>query len=83
MSAWMIATLALLPPLALSVLHASRGALSQRVVALQWATSLALTVLTVLTFVLDQSSFIDLPLALAFLSLPGTLLAVLFLERWL
>ena len=83
MTGWMVATLALLPPFASAVLHSSRSTLSQRVVALQWATSLALTLLTLLTFVVEQSSFIDIPLALAFLSLPGTLLAVLFLERWL
>ena len=83
MTGWMTATLALLPPFAIAALHASRGALPQRVVGLQWAASTAIGLLTLLTFALDQSSFIDLPLALALLSLPGTLLAVLFLERWL
>ncbi len=83
MTAWMMAMLALLPPFAIAALHASRGALPQRVVGLQWATSLAMILLTLVTFALDQSSFIDLPLALALLSLPGTLLAVVFLERWL
>ena len=83
MTSWMIATLALLPPFAAVGFHANRGGLSQRVVAIQLATSLAIMALTLLTFALDQSSFMDLPLALSLLSLPGTLLAVLFLERWL
>jgi len=83
MSTWMMATLALVPPFAIAAINAARGGLSQRVVALQLATSLAVMMLTLLTFALDQSSFIDLPLALAMRSLPGTLLAVLCLERWL
>jgi len=83
MTAWMIATLALMPAFGIAAVCTARGGLSQRVVALQLATSLALSILTVLTFALDQSSFMDLPLALALLSLPGTLLAVMFLERWL
>jgi multisubunit Na+/H+ antiporter MnhF subunit len=36
-----------------------------------------------MTFAFDQGSFIDLPLALALLALPGTLAMALFLERWL
>jgi multisubunit Na+/H+ antiporter MnhF subunit len=40
-------------------------------------------ILVLMTFAFDQSSFIDLPLALALLALPGTLAMTLFLERWL
>ena len=83
MIGWMVATLALLPPFAIAGFHATRDDLCQRVVALQLATSIAIMTLTLLTFALDQSSFIDLPLTLALLGLPGTLLAALFLERWL
>ena len=36
-----------------------------------------------MTFAFDQSSFIDLALTLALLTLPGTLVMALFLERWL
>jgi multisubunit Na+/H+ antiporter MnhF subunit len=36
-----------------------------------------------MTFAFDQPALIDLALALALLSLPGTLLLSLFLERWL
>ena len=83
MTSWTVATLALLTPFAIAGFHATRGGLSQRLVGLQLATSLLIMTLTLLTFALEQPSFIDLPLALALLSLPGTLLAALFLERWL
>lgn len=79
----MLATLALLPAFAVPVLVALRGGASGRLVAVQLATSLAASVLTLMTFAFDQSAFIDLPLALALLSLPGTLVMALFLERWL
>jgi multisubunit Na+/H+ antiporter MnhF subunit len=46
-------------------------------------SSLTMLVLIALSFALGQSSFIELPLALALLSLPGSLLMALFLERWL
>ncbi len=62
---------------------AGRGDSATRFVALQMIGSVATLVLTVLSFALDQSSFIELPLALALVSLPGTLLLALFLERWL
>ena len=54
-----------------------------RFVALQVLIAAATVILVLLSFALDQSSFIDLPLAFALLSLPGSLLMALFLERWL
>ncbi len=52
-------------------------------VALQVATTMAIFILTVMSFAFDQSSFIDLALALALLSLPGGLVCALFIELWL
>ena len=84
MSAWLLASLALLPALAVPVFKACLSAsTATRLVALQLATSLTTLILILMTFAFDQSSFIDLPLALAFLALPGTLVMALFLERWL
>ena len=40
-------------------------------------------VLVAMTFAFDQPSFMDLPLAMALLALPGSLLIAMFLERWL
>jgi multisubunit Na+/H+ antiporter MnhF subunit len=83
MTPWMLAVLALLPALAIPVIAACRGGVAGRLVAVQLATSLTAMILVLMTFAFDQSSFVDLPLALALLALPGTLVMVLFLERWL
>ncbi|MGN6314603.1 MAG: monovalent cation/H+ antiporter complex subunit F [Rhodanobacteraceae bacterium] len=83
MSAWLIAALALLPALVAGVVCAGRGAVARRLVAIQFATSVSVLLLVVLDFAFDQPSSMDLALTLALLSLPGTLLLVLFQERWL
>ncbi len=83
MSAWTLAVLGLLPPVAMAVLLACRGALASRLVAVQLASTLTSGVLVLMTFAFDQSAFTDLPLALALLGLTGTLLMAVFVERWL
>ncbi len=80
---WLAAALALLPPLGLAVVAAARGALAFRLVAVQLATSVAVLLLVVMSFTLDQPAVIDLALVLAVLTLPGTLLFAVFQERWL
>lgn len=83
MNAWWISSLALVAPLALPLAAVSRGNSAARFVALQLISSLAMLALIAMSFALGQSFFIELPLALALLSLPSTLLMALFLERWL
>jgi multisubunit Na+/H+ antiporter MnhF subunit len=83
MNAWWVSSVALVASLALPLAAVGRGSSAQRFVALQLISSLTMLVLIALSFALGQSSFIELPLALALLSLPGTLLMALFLERWL
>jgi len=83
MSAWTAAAVGLVPSLLLAVIAAGRGGAAGRLVAIQLAASLATFLAVVLTFVDDQSSSIDLALALALLTLPATLLFALFEERWL
>ena len=83
MTIWMLAVLALLPALAVPVIHACRSDTASRLVAVQLATGVTTLILALMTFAFDQSSFIDLALCLALLTLPGTLLMALFLERWL
>lgn len=82
MSVWTISLLALLPPLVLAVALTWRGRPGQRFAAFQLATTIAVTILTLLTFATDQASVTDLALTLVLLSLPGTLLLSVFLERW-
>ena len=82
MTIWMLATVALLPALAIPVFIGCRGGTRTRLIAVQLATSLAAQILVLMTFAFDQSAFVDLPLTLALLTLPGTLIMALFLERW-
>jgi multicomponent Na+:H+ antiporter subunit F len=83
MSPWLLSIIALLPPLALASWQACRGGSGARFAALQLASALTGFILIAFTFAQDEPAFIDLPLSLALLSLPGTLLIALFFERWL
>ena len=83
MNLWTLALVALLPPLAIAAALTWRGRPGQRFAAYQFATTMAVTILTLLTFATDQASVTDLALTLVLLNLPGTLLMSVFLERWL
>lgn len=82
-NAWLIGALCMLPPLAVAVFACGRGAVASRLVATEFASAFAVIVLIALTFAFDQPSSIDLALTVAMLALPGTLVFVLFQERWL
>lgn len=83
MSAWSLAALGLLPPLVAAVIAVGRGGTSRRLVAIEFAISLAVFEFIVLDVVFAQPSAWGLALALALLGLPGTLVLVMFRERWL
>ena len=83
MTDWTIAFIALLPAFAIPVLAALRGTTAHRLAAVPLAGSVATMLLVLVTFVFDQSSFIDIALCLALLTLPGTLAFATFLERWI
>ena len=80
---WLVGSLCLLPPMAIAVLACGRGAVAGRLVATQLATSIAIILAIALSFAFDQPSSIDVAVTLAVLTLPGTLVLVLFQERWL
>jgi multicomponent Na+:H+ antiporter subunit F len=80
---WLIASIALLPPLSVAIVCCGVGAIHLRLIAVELATSLAVVFLIMLSFAFDQASSIDLALSLALLTLPGTLILALFQERWL
>lgn len=83
MNPWLVALLALLPPLAVPVALAWRGRAGQRFAAVQLAGSVGLVILAVMTFAFDQASAIDLSITFGVLTLPASLLYAVFLERWL
>lgn len=80
---WTIAALALFPLFLAAVLASGLLSIPQRLIAVQLATSLSVLLLIALSFVFSQPSSIDLALSVALLTLPGTLLFALFVERWL
>lgn len=82
MTIWDVAVITLLPAFAIPVLAALRSGSGDRLAAIQLASSVAMIVLALMTFAFDQSSFIDLALAVPLLTVPGTLVFALFLERW-
>ena len=83
MSIWLLVAILLLPPLAIVVAIAMSGAANQRLAAVQLAGSLSAIILAAMTFAFDQPSFVDLALCLTLLSVPGTLLYTMFMERFL
>jgi multicomponent Na+:H+ antiporter subunit F len=80
---WLVAAIALIAALILPGAVAMRAGTGRRLIATQLATVIAAQVLVAFSFAFGQSSLIDLPLTLVLLSLPGTLVLVMFLERWL
>ena len=80
---WLLATLALLPPLAVPLVACARGPTAQRLVAVQLLTIIGVLLLAALSFVLTEASSIDLALTLGLLNVPATLLFAVVLERWL
>jgi multisubunit Na+/H+ antiporter MnhF subunit len=83
MTIWLLAGIAMLPPMVAPLWVAIRGDLINRLVAIQLGSAVTFLVLVTMSFAFDQSSEIDLPITLSLLSLPGTLMLTLFLERWL
>jgi len=83
MTAWLAAAVALLPALAVPLWFATRGRTQDRLVSVQFATTVSLLLMVFMSYAFAQPSILELPLMLAFLSLPGTLLLAIFLERWL
>jgi multicomponent Na+:H+ antiporter subunit F len=84
MSGWLWSAIGLLPPFGIGLwATAAHGAVANRLVALQLATSLLTALLAILTYVFDQPASLDLVLTLVLLALPGTLVFALFTERWL
>ena len=83
MNLWLTAAVALLPALAAAGFIAALADLENRLVALELASTTTVFMLMLLSVGYDQSSFIDLGLALVLLSFPGTLAYAHFLERWI
>jgi multisubunit Na+/H+ antiporter MnhF subunit len=82
-SSFLFAAIAMVVALALPGWVAIRGSLAQRLVALELCSVITVLVLVCLSLAFGQPSFLDVALALVVLSLPGTLVLTVCLERWL
>lgn len=80
---WLLAALGMLPPLAGAALVAAHGAMTDRLVALPFASTVTGLLLLCLAMAESQPSFVDLALALVLAGYPGTLAYAFFTERWL
>lgn len=83
MSIWFIASGVLLLALLPCTVVAFRAAVMDRLIALELAGTIATLLIVTLAQGLGRPSIFDVALALALLSIPGTLLYAYFLERWL
>lgn len=83
MTVWLLATILLVPPFAVPVIFAMRGGANDRLAAVQLSGTLAGLSVALMTFAFDQPAFVDLALCLTLLSVPGTLLFTMFMERFL
>ncbi|HVL54957.1 MAG TPA: MrpF/PhaF family protein [Burkholderiaceae bacterium] len=82
-AAWLIAALGLIAALIACGFAMLRGRATDRLVALQLATTLAIQVPLLLGIAWREPSFGDIALVLALLSFAGTVVFAHFLERWL
>lgn len=80
---WLLVAILLVPPLSVPLTVAFRDRTNGRLAAIQFASVIFFFLLAVLTFAFRQSSFIDLAVSFALLSIVATYLLALFYERWL
>lgn len=83
MNVWLIATGVLLLALLPCAVVAFRAEVMDRLIALELAGTIATLLIVTLAQGLGRPSIFDLALAVALLSVPGTLVYAYFLERWL
>lgn len=80
---FLAAAIAMLLALVIPGWGAMRAATTERLVAVQLGSVITALILICLSIGFGQASFLDLAVAITVLSLPGTLVLTIFLERWL
>lgn len=80
---WLVATIALVPALAVAVYACGVGGVHNRLAAAQFAGAIGTAMLVTMSVAFGQASSIDLALMLCLLTVPALLLFAFFLERWL
>jgi len=80
---WLLASVALLLCLVPCAIRVVRGSIADRLVGLESGTIVAILALLTIEEGLQRQSFFDLPLSMAVLTIPSTLLFATFYRRWL
>ncbi|HJS87835.1 MAG TPA: monovalent cation/H+ antiporter complex subunit F [Acetobacteraceae bacterium] len=80
---WLAAGIGTILALVIPIGAALHGGVGERLVAVQMASVVTCWALAELSFAFGQPSFLDLALTLGLLSVPGTLVFAIFMERWL
>lgn len=83
MNPFLITATAMLLALIIPAWVAMRSDIAERLVGVQLGSVVSALILVCLSLGFGQTSFLDLAVAIALLSLPGTLVLAIFLERWL
>lgn len=83
MNVWLAGACAMLLGLVPCCVSVLRGPAMDRFVALQTAEIIIILTMTMMAEGYDRSIYLDIPLALAVLTLASGLVFVRFLERWL
>jgi multisubunit Na+/H+ antiporter MnhF subunit len=83
MNYWLWAAFVLLLALVPCIYVCTFGALEDRLVALEFASSVVVIEMVLICEGFHRPSFFDLPLTLAFLSFGGGMVFARFLQRWL
>ena len=81
MNIWLLASVALLPPLIASLWVTFRGNTSSRLAGLEFVGVLAVLLLVFLVEGVNRPDFLDIPLALGLLAFGGGMVFVRFLEE--
>ncbi len=80
---FLAASVAMLLALIIPGWVAMRATITERLVAVQLGSVITALTLVCLSLGFGQTSFLDIAVAITVLSLPGTLVLTIFLERWL
>ncbi len=83
MNPWLVGAFALVLGFIPCGIVIARASVPDRLVALEMAGILAVSILMLLAQAFQQPSFHDLALTLALLSFPAGLVVAYFIERWL
>ena len=82
MNLWILAVILLQLGLIICALVSLRGTLPESIVAMEVSSVIGVISIAVLAEAVGRPAWFDLAIALALMSLPGSLVFLTFMERW-